>query len=77
MIDNLAAGSGTGGADEADTKTAMWSPAAIGWVEGYDIRIETQRDASIRGYEIVATSFYAVGEIEDVFGVEMLLDNAD
>lgn len=77
LIDNLVAGSGTGEADEADSKIGMWTAEAIGYVSEWDFRIEFQRDASIRGTEIVATSSYAIGEIRDLSGVEILVDNKD
>jgi hypothetical protein len=37
-----------------------------------DLKIESQRDASLRADEIVATAVYGVGEIHDTYGVEML-----
>lgn len=77
LIDNLAAGTGTGGIDEADTKTAIYSVNAIGFVQEYDFRIETDRDISMRGNEIVATASFGVGEIKDDWGVELLVDNKD
>ena len=77
LIDNLASGTGTGAIDEADTKTAIFSAAALGYVEEWDFRIETQRDASIRGEELVATASFGVGEIKDSWGIELLVDNKD
>jgi len=76
-VDNLAPGSGSGGIDEADTNTGIYSPGAIGLALGYDLRIEQERDASLRASELVFTSFYGVGEIKDSYGVELLVDNAD
>jgi hypothetical protein len=77
LVDNLAAGTSTGEADEADTKGGMWSPAAIGDVVAWDFRIEEQRDASLRATELVATANFGLGEIKDTWGVEMLTDNKD
>jgi hypothetical protein len=77
LIDNLAAGTGTGQADEADTKTAVFSEFALGFVQEYDFRIEPQRDASLRANELVATASYGVGELKDSWGVEVLVDNKD
>lgn len=76
-IDNLASGSGTGGIDEADTKTAIFSRAALGMVSEWDFLIETDPDISLRATEIVATSSWGVGEINDKFGIEVLVDNKD
>lgn len=77
VVDNLAAGTGTGQIDEADTKCGIFSGEALGFVEEWDFRIETERDASLRGTEWVATSSFGVGEIRDGFGIEVLCDNKD
>lgn len=79
LIDNLASGTSAGKADAADAKCGVFSGAALGYVfkPGSEIKIETQRDASLRAFELVATSVYAVGEIEDNWGVELLVDNKD
>jgi hypothetical protein len=47
---------------------------AIGFVSQWDIRVEFERDASLRGTEIVATANYGVGEIDDSSGVGLLTD---
>ena len=36
-----------------------------------DLKIETQRDASLRADEIVATAVYGVGELNDTNGCEI------
>ena len=77
LVDNLASGTSAGKADGADAKCGLFSPAAIGFAKGWDIRIETQRDASMRGTELVATAFYGVAEIVDAYGCEILVDNLD
>lgn len=77
LIDNLASGTSAGKADGADAKCGVFSKKALGIVQGYRIRIELERVAALRGYKVVITSFYAVGEIEDTFGVELLVDNKD
>lgn len=41
-----------------------------------DVKIETQRDASLRADEIVATSVYGVAEINDSYGVELFHDSS-
>ena len=41
-----------------------------------DVKIETQRDASLRADEIVATSIYGVGEIHDSYGVQLNHDSS-
>ena len=37
-----------------------------------DLKLETQRDASLRADEIVATAVYGTGELHDSYGIEML-----
>ena len=74
---SVAAGSSAGQADSADAVCGVFSRDAIGYVDGYDIKIETERNASLRAEEIVATSFFGVGEVVDTWGVELLVDNAD
>lgn len=77
LLDNLAAGTSDGEIDAADAKCGVFSRNAIGYVEGYDIRIETERNASLRAEEIVATTYFGVGEVNDAWGVELLVDNKD
>jgi len=41
-----------------------------------DLKIETQRDASLRADEIVATAAYGVGELNDANGCEVESDSS-
>jgi N4-gp56 family major capsid protein len=66
------ANTGTAG----DYKGGLFHRDALGLVTLQDIRIETQRDASLRADEVVATAYYAVGELYDGYGVEMLFDSS-
>lgn len=60
----------------ADRLGMLVSPnRAIGYVSQWDIRVEFERDASLRATEIVATANYGVGEIDDTSGVGLLTDN--
>jgi len=77
LVDSLVTGTGTGEAEEADTKTAIFSGSALGFVQEWDFRIETQRDASLRANEWVATASMGFGELNDAWGVELLVDNKD
>jgi HK97 family phage major capsid protein len=63
------ANTGTGG----DFKGGLFHKDAIGIAMLQDLKIETQRDASIRGTEIVATAVYGVGELHDSYGCEVRL----
>ena len=59
----------------SDKVNGMYAPSrAIGYVEKWAVRPELERDASLRGTEIVVTAAYAVGEIDDVSGVRIVSD---
>lgn len=61
----------------SDKENGMYSPSrAIGFVEKWAIRPEMERDASLRGSEVVVTAAYAVGETDDVSGVRIVSDGA-
>jgi N4-gp56 family major capsid protein len=47
---------------------------ALGLATKWPLRVELQRDASLRATEIVVTSMYGVGEIEDQAGVPLVTD---
>jgi len=66
--------SNTGNA--GDYKGAVFHKDAFGIAMMQDIKIETQRDASLRGDEIVATAVYGVGELHDSYGVEIHFDSS-
>ena len=40
-----------------------------------DLKIESQRDASLRADEIVATAVYGVSELHDSYGVKLTADS--
>jgi len=63
---------GTGG----DFKGGMFHKDALGLAMMQDIKIETQRDASLRADEIVATAVYGVGELHDSYGIEVIADSS-
>ena len=61
----------------SDKENGMYNPnRAIGYVEKWAIRPELERDASLRGSEIVVTAAYAVGETDDTSGVRIVSDGA-
>jgi len=51
------------------TTGAVFGKEALGLAVMQDITIETQRDASLRANELVATAIYGVGELQDTHGV--------
>ena len=59
-----------------DYKGGAFHRDAIALAEMQGLKIETQRDASLRADEIVATSVYGVGEIHDSYGVELHHDSS-
>lgn len=67
------------GAPAGDSSTAatnaIMTPEALGIAIKKDITIETQRDASLRAEEIVASMTYGVKEIFDDRGVAILSSN--
>ena len=59
-----------------DYKGALFHRDALGLAMMQDLKIETQRDASLRADEIVATAVYGVGELHDTYGVELMMDSS-
>lgn len=63
--------------DNTDDDGAMFSVnEAIAMVWAWPLRVELERDASLRATEVVITSNYAVAELRDAFGVEIKYSNA-
>lgn len=61
----------------SDKENFMYAPArAIGYVEKWAVRPEAERDASLRGTEVVVTAAYATGETDDDSGVRIISDGA-
>lgn len=58
----------------ADRAGGMFNKLALAIAFKWRPRTETQRDASMRGTEIVVTSAYGVGEISDERGVPIVTD---
>ena len=54
---------------------AVFSRDALGLAVAQNINIETQRDASLRAEEIVASTRFGVSELHDSYGVQILGDN--
>jgi HK97 family phage major capsid protein len=59
-----------------DYKGAAFHRDALAMAEMQSLKVETQRDASLRADEIVATAVYGVGEIHDSYGVELHFDSS-
>ena len=59
-----------------DYKGGMFHKDALALAMMQDLKIETQRDASLRADEIVATAVYGVGELHGSYGIEVLADSS-
>lgn len=59
-----------------DSKGGLFHRDALGLAMMQDINIETQRDASLRATELVATAVYGTGELFDTYGIEMNFDSS-
>ena len=59
-----------------DYKNGVFHRDALGLAMMQDLKIETQRDASLRADEIVATAVYGVGELQDSYGIELVADSS-
>ena len=59
-----------------DAIGGVFSREALALVMKRDFEIETQRDASLRAFELNATAVYGTGELDDSYGVSMTFDAA-
>ena len=66
-----------GPTETTDLKCGMFTREALGIAVAWEVKVEIQRRAKLVGYDFVASSAYAVGEINDGYGVELLVDGAD
>ena len=74
LYESALVGAPAGDSSSAATNAIMTADA-LGIAIKKDITIETQRDASLRAEEIVASMTYGVGEIHDDRGVAILSSN--
>ena len=59
-----------------DSAGGVFHPIALGLALKEDFKVETQRDASLRGTEIVASICYGTGVIKENYGVRVISDSA-
>jgi len=59
---------------DGDAISAVFHPAAIGMVMKRDLRIATQRDESIRGFEVVSSAAFGAGILDAAKGVKITSD---
>ena len=60
----------------ADSIGGVFHPVSLGLAMKADFKVETQRDASLRGTEIVATVTYGKGVVKSDYGVKLTSDSA-
>ena len=60
----------------ADAVAAVFAPEALAIALKSEFNLETQRNATRRGTEMVATAVYGVAELDDSFGVKITADAA-
>jgi len=59
-----------------DAIGCVFSPEAMCIAMKRDFNLETERNASLRAFELNATAVYGVGELDDAYGVGMTFDAA-
>ena len=59
-----------------DSYGGVFHPASLGLAMKEEFKVESQRDASLRATELVASIVYGVGVIKDTFGVTVRTDTA-
>ena len=59
-----------------DAVAAVFAPEALAIALKSEFNLETQRNATRRGTELVATAVYGVAELDDNFGVKITADAA-
>jgi hypothetical protein len=57
-----------------DAVGAVFAPEALAMALKRDFGIESQRDASLRAFELNATAAYGVAELDDTYGVKLIGD---
>jgi N4-gp56 family major capsid protein len=57
-----------------DAIGAVFAPEALAMALKRDFGIESQRDASLRAFELNATAAYGVAELDDTYGVKLIGD---
>ena len=66
----------TGSGAAGDYACGIFHKDALGLAMMQDIRIESQREATKRGFDIVGSAIYGVGELYDAAGVRGIFDSS-
>ena len=67
----------SGISEVGDVKCGLFTREALGYASKWDFKFEVQRRSKAVGWDITASAAYAVGEIDDAMGIELLVDGAD
>lgn len=68
----------TSGIDESgDLKCGMFTRDALAMAVGWDMKLEVARRVRAVGWDFVMSASYTAAELNDLHGVEMLVDGAD
>lgn len=67
----------SGISETGDVKCGLFTREALGYAFAWDFKVEFQRRSKGVGWDVTASSAYAVGEIDDNMGIEVLCDGAD
>jgi N4-gp56 family major capsid protein len=59
-----------------DSIGALFHRDALGLAMMSDVKIETQRQAALRGWDIVGSALYAFGELQDAGGIALSFDSS-
>ena len=72
LVGATSASGGAGG----DYACGIFHKDALGLAMMQDIRIESQREATKRGFDIVGSAIYGVGELYDAAGIQGIFDSS-
>lgn len=67
----------SGISETGDVKCGLFTREALGYAYAWDFKAEFQRRSKAVGWDFTVSAAYEVKELEDSFGVELLVDGAD
>lgn len=73
---SLVGATSAGGGGAGDYACGIFHRDALGLAMMQDIRIESQREATKRGFDIVGSAIYGVGELYDNAGIQGIFDSS-
>jgi hypothetical protein len=73
---SLVGATSASGGSSGDYACGIFHRDALGLAMMQDIRIESQREATKRGFDIVGSAIYGVGELYDNAGIQGIFDSS-